>query len=185
MNVLQHILEYFCCRFFDKANNIARAWTKKDLVIKMLDTEEPPKPPFFKSDSINKRYLHAKDMAMDALNLPLIERIEKYSFASLYTGKWGELADNTKDLDIERTSKRQAQTNLKKVKKNIGVKKQFQKKQPQRKEEYDYLEFVQNGEKLNKISENEETRKSRSRRRNRRNTDEGKENKCKEIGYTD
>ena len=46
----------------------------------MLDPEEPPNPPMFKNDNIKKRYQHAKSMAVDAVNLPKIERIEKYSY---------------------------------------------------------------------------------------------------------
>ena len=74
---------------------------KKDMVMKMLDPEEPPKPPIFKNENIKKRYQHAKSMAVDAVNLPKIERIEKYSFASLFTGKWGEWTDDSEDLEIE------------------------------------------------------------------------------------
>ena len=47
----------------------------KDLIVNMLDPEEPPKPPVFKNNNIKKRYHHAKSMAMDAVNLPKIERI--------------------------------------------------------------------------------------------------------------
>jgi len=89
--------------FFDKTTNVARAWMNKDLVMKMLDPEEPPKPPIFKNDNIKKRYQHAKSMAVDSVNLPRIERIEKYSFASLYTGKWGDKSDNSEDLDRRST----------------------------------------------------------------------------------
>ena len=74
---------------------------KKEMVMNMLDPEEPPKPPIFKNENIKKRYQHAKSMAVDAVNLPKIERIEKYSFASLFTGKWGEWSDESEDLEIE------------------------------------------------------------------------------------
>ena len=71
----------------------------KDLILNMLDPEEPPKPLVFKNDTIKKRYQFAKSMAVDAVNLPKIERIEKYSFASLYAGKWGDKSDDSEDLD--------------------------------------------------------------------------------------
>ena len=74
---------------------------KKDMVMNMLDPEEPPKPPIFKNENIKKRYQHAKSMAVDAVNLPKIERIEKYSFASLFTGKWGEWSDESEDNEME------------------------------------------------------------------------------------
>ena len=70
------------------------------MVTKMIDPEEPPKPPTFKTENIKKRYKHAKSMAEDALKLPTIERIEKYSFASLFTGEWGERVD-TDDSEVD------------------------------------------------------------------------------------
>ena len=73
----------------------------KDMVMKMVDPEQPPNPPIFKNENIKKRYQHAKSMAVDAVNLPKIERIEKYSFASLYTGKWGERIDTDDSDDLE------------------------------------------------------------------------------------
>ena len=69
--------------------------------MKMVDPEQPPNPPIFKNENIKKRYQHAKSMAVDAVNLPKIERIEKYSFASLYTGKWGERVDTDDSDDLE------------------------------------------------------------------------------------
>ena len=66
---------------------------------KMTDPEQPPKPPVFKTDAIKKRYQHAKSMLLDAFSLHKIERLEKYSFASLYTGKWGDVSDDSEDLD--------------------------------------------------------------------------------------
>ena len=72
-------------RFFDKDNLVARSWMDKNLIVKMNDPQEPPKPPVFKNDTIKKRYSHATSMAIDAVNLSKIERIDKYSFASLYT----------------------------------------------------------------------------------------------------
>ena len=55
---------------------------------KLCSVEEPPRPiTTFKNDVIKKRYQQAKAMALDALSLPRIERIEKYSFATLYTGR--------------------------------------------------------------------------------------------------
>ena len=89
----------------------------KDSVMKLSDPESPPKnPPIFKSEPVKKRYSHAKAMALDATSLSKIERfkwpflptiyclwslfrIEKYSFVSLFTGKWGELSDDSEDED--------------------------------------------------------------------------------------
>ena len=47
---------------------------EKELVAKMTDPEQPPKPPVFKSEAIKKRYQHAKSMLLDAFSLPTIER---------------------------------------------------------------------------------------------------------------
>ena len=81
------ILSSFASRFFDTSKNVARSWMKKELVKKMLDPEDPPKVPVFKDDNIKKRYIQAKSMAVDALGLSTIERIEKYSFVSLYINR--------------------------------------------------------------------------------------------------
>ena len=75
----------------------------KDLIVKMTDPEVTPKPLSFKNDAMRKRYQHAKSMAVDAMNLSKIERIEKYSFASLYTGKWGDQSDDSEDIDRRST----------------------------------------------------------------------------------
>ena len=88
--------------FFDRTQNVARAWIDKDQVTKLVDVEEPPKAQqIFKNDAIKKRFQQAKQMAVDALSLPRIERIEKYSFASLYTGRWGDLSEEGEE-DIDR-----------------------------------------------------------------------------------
>ena len=60
--------------FFDKPSNVARSWIHKDSIMKLLDPENPPKNPIFKNDTIKKRYLHAKSMALDAVKLSRIER---------------------------------------------------------------------------------------------------------------
>ena len=86
--------------FFDRAQNVARAWVERDNLAKLAVVEEPPKnPQNFKNDVIRKRYQLAKEMAKDALSLPRIERIEKYSFVSLFTGKWGDLSEGEEDFE--------------------------------------------------------------------------------------
>ena len=86
--------------FFDRAQNLARAWVERDNLSKLAVVEEPPKnPQNFKNDAIKKRYQLAKEMAKDALSLPRIERIEKYSFVSLFTGKWGDLSEEEEDFE--------------------------------------------------------------------------------------
>ena len=86
--------------FFDRAQNVARAWVERDNLSKLAVVEEPPKnPQNFKNDAIRKRYQLAKEMAKDALSLPRIERIEKYSFVSLFTGKWGDLSEEEEDIE--------------------------------------------------------------------------------------
>ena len=76
----------------------------KDLIVKMTDPEVTPKPLTFKNDAMRKRYQHAKSMAVDAMNLSKIERIEKYSFASLYTGKWGDKSDDSELHELSNMS---------------------------------------------------------------------------------
>ena len=85
--------------FFDKPGNVARSWVDKDSVAKLTDPDQSPKTPVFKNDAVKKRYSHAKSMAVDAVSLPMIERIEKYSFASLFTGRWGDMTEDSDDAD--------------------------------------------------------------------------------------
>ena len=92
---------FYNFRFFDKPSNVSRSWMEKDLVAKMTDPEQPPKVPVFKNEAMKKRYQHAKSMLLDAFSLHKIERLEKYSFASLYTGKWGDVSDDSEDMDRE------------------------------------------------------------------------------------
>ena len=90
--------------FFDRPSHVARAWVDKEHVAKLVDAEDPPKvAQNFKSESVKKRHQQAKQMAVDALSLHRIERIEKYSFASLYTGKWGELSEAEEDVERRNT----------------------------------------------------------------------------------
>ena len=90
--------------FFDRPSHVARAWVDKDHVAKLVDAEDPPKvAQNFKSESVKKRLQQAKEMAVDALSLHRIERIEKYSFASLYTGKWGEVSEAEEDVERRNT----------------------------------------------------------------------------------
>ena len=79
---------------------MARSWVEKDFIMKLSDADQPPKVPVFKNDAVKKRYLYAKSMAVDAVKLSMIERIEKYSFASLFTGKWGDGSEDSDAADM-------------------------------------------------------------------------------------
>lgn len=47
---------------------------EKDFIMKLSDAELPPKVPVYKNDAVKKRYLYAKSMAVDAVQLSMIER---------------------------------------------------------------------------------------------------------------
>ena len=60
---------------------------KKEDVSKFTNPGQPPAKPNFKNEAVRKRYIIATKMAEEAHAVDLIERVEKFSFAALYTGK--------------------------------------------------------------------------------------------------
>ena len=83
--------------FLEKS--VQRSWVRAELVEKMTSPTKPPKKLGVKknSTSMKSRLKKALEMASDCKNLPLKERLQKYSFASLFKGKWGEYSDISED----------------------------------------------------------------------------------------
>ena len=78
---------------------VSRSWVRRELVEKMTSTSNPPKNLAMRKNSASQkgRMVHAITMATDALSLSLEERLKKYSFASLFKGKWGDYSDVSSD----------------------------------------------------------------------------------------
>ena len=68
---------------------VTRSWVRSELIEKMASPVKPPKNLTVKKTN-KARFAKATKMATDCKKLSLQERLDKYSFASLYKGKWGE-----------------------------------------------------------------------------------------------
>ena len=87
--------------FLEKS--VSRSWVRAELVEKMTSPVKQPTNLGVKknSSSMKARLKNALEMATDCRNLPLKERLKKYSFASLFKGKWGEYSDVSSDEETE------------------------------------------------------------------------------------
>ena len=72
--------------FFD-VPRVNRSWTRAEDLAKMEDVTKPPK--VYTNPKLKKRWGKASNMASECLALTCEDRIEKYSFAALFDGKWG------------------------------------------------------------------------------------------------
>ena len=74
---------------------VSRSWVRKELVEKMTTVQTPPKNLAVRKNNASqkRRLVDAITMATQALGLSLESRLKKYSFASLFNGKWGDYSD--------------------------------------------------------------------------------------------
>ena len=88
--------------FLDKV--VSRSWVRAELVEKMSSPVKPPKNLAVKknTNSMKARFSKATEMAKDCINLTRKERLEKYSFASLFKGKWADYSDISSDDDTSK-----------------------------------------------------------------------------------
>ena len=85
---------------------MSRSWVRAENVLKLT---QPPEQPTVgggaikksSSSSMKTRFRKALDMVNDCLSLSLKERLNKYSFASLFKGKWGEYSDISSEEEVE------------------------------------------------------------------------------------
>ena len=82
--------------FFD-VPHVNRSWIRVEDLVKMEDAKKPPKD--VRNPKLKTRWNKATNMAVQCLSLDREKRIEKYSFAALYDGKWGHYSD---DEDAEK-----------------------------------------------------------------------------------
>ena len=84
--------------FLEKS--VSRSWVRAEHVQKMTIPIQQPSSSGMKS-SMKGRFKKAVEMADDCMNLTLKERLTKYSFASLFKGKWGEYSDISSEEEDE------------------------------------------------------------------------------------
>jgi len=100
---------YHVVFFEGKGDQVSRAWIKTNDIMKMESPIEVPK--FNVKSSSTKsttksRLMNAIKMAKDAKIMTHEERLERYSFAALFKGKWGEYSDIESDTEEAPTKKR-------------------------------------------------------------------------------
>lgn len=80
--------------FEGKGSEVSRAWVKADNIIKMtVPIEQPKSSTSPKAGPLKNKLVTAIEMATDAKRMSREERLEKYSFAALFKGKWGDYSD--------------------------------------------------------------------------------------------
>jgi len=89
---------YHVVFFEGKGNQVSRAWVKSDVIIKITMPIHPPKNTI-KSREVKAKLANAVQMATDAKTMSREERLEKYSFAALFKGKWGIYSDIESDTE--------------------------------------------------------------------------------------
>ena len=81
--------------------SVTRAWVKTENLTKMVEPVEQPQGWAKIKSSKKQKMKGTLSMAKKAMGLRRENRLEKYSFASLFKGKWGKFADLTIDEEPE------------------------------------------------------------------------------------
>ena len=89
---------YHVVFFEGKGKQVSRAWIKSELIMKITLPIDPPKS-IVKSKEIKMKLGNAIQMATHANMMTREERLEKYSFAALFNGKWGIYSDLESDTE--------------------------------------------------------------------------------------
>ena len=89
--------------FLEKS--VSRSWVRVEHVQKMSTPIQQPNSGGVMKNSMKSRFKKALEMAHDCIGITLRERLKKYSFASLFKGKWGEYSDISSE-DEEETDKK-------------------------------------------------------------------------------
>ena len=89
---------YHVVFFEGKGSQVSRAWIKSSDILNMESPVQVRKCSI-KKGSIKKRLMNAVKMAKEAKIMTPEERLDKYSFAALFKGKWGDYSDIDSDED--------------------------------------------------------------------------------------
>ena len=81
--------------FFD-VPQVKRAWIKVGDIVKLDDVDKPPKATSSLRPSLQKKWRKILSMAGECSRLEREERLERFSFAALFDGKWGYYDEHTK-----------------------------------------------------------------------------------------
>ena len=104
---------YHVVFFEGEGNSVSRSWVKTEGLQKMAEPLEEPKG--WTKINGNKRQKMRKtlEMAKQAMTSPRHQRLERFSFASLYKGKWGKYADLT--AEEEEAAEKEEESKKKKI----------------------------------------------------------------------
>ena len=88
--------------FFEgTGSSVTRSWVKTENLNKMVEPIEQPAGWAKIQGSKKLKMKKILEMAQTAMSMPREVRLEKFSFASLFKGKWGKYADLTIDDETE------------------------------------------------------------------------------------
>ena len=94
--VSETVPTYYHVVFFEgEGNSVSRSWVKTEGLQKMAEPLEEPKGWMKINGNKRQKMRKTLEMAKQAMTSPRHQRLERFSFASLYKGKWGKYADLT------------------------------------------------------------------------------------------
>lgn len=86
---------------------VSRAWVETSNIVRMTLPVEPPKSlKALKTGPLKNRLGNAINMASEAKAMRKADRLEKYSFATLFKGKWGTHPNSEEEDEAKNKSKK-------------------------------------------------------------------------------
>ena len=95
--------------FFDTPQ-VKRAWVRVEELVRFEKIDEPPKGSSVIKASLKGKWKKILSMASECAKLSREQRLEQFSFAALYDGKWGYYDENTKLHGKKKVPQEQAPT---------------------------------------------------------------------------
>ena len=107
---------YHVVFFEGEGSSVSRSWVKTEGLQKMAEPLEEPKGWAKIAGSKRQKMRKTLEMAKEAITSPRQQRLERFSFASLYKGKWGKYADLTGEEEEAAEKEEEALSETKKKK---------------------------------------------------------------------
>ena len=105
---LDNVPTWYHVVFFDFPQ-VKRAWIRVEDTIKLEDVGKPPKAPSLRP-CLQKKWKKILAMAGECIKLEREERLEKFSFAALFDGKWGYYDEHSK---VQKSKRKVSLENIK------------------------------------------------------------------------
>ena len=110
---------YHVVFFEGEGSSVSRSWVKTEGLQKMAEPLEEPKGWTKINGSKRQKMRKTLEMAKQAITSPRHQRLERFSFASLYKGKWGKYADLT--AEEEEAAEKEEESLIESKKKKIQL----------------------------------------------------------------